>query len=894
MSLHARFRSTLRTLFGKEELAVELDDELKHFLDSLIEKNMARGMTRAEAERAARLELGGVEQVKEKVREIRLGTGLDTFGQDLRYALRTLRARPGFALIAILSLALGIGANTAIFSIYSGILLGRSPIEDVDRFVEVYTRETDTDFLEHGLSSYADYLDVREQLTDVFEDVIIYNTTMPILERAEGNEYLFGEVVSANYFEAIGIKPVFGRIFDPATDGLVGAAPTVVISHQLWESHFGRDPGVIGRTITLTGTDFTVIGIAPPEFTGLFPMEAQIWYPITLRPLINPRSTELTYRGERSSFIKARLRAGTTLEQARGALAALNTRLTETWPEIHSDAELVLVPSNTITLHPELDGLITGFTLFLMAMVGLVLLVACTNLASLLLARALARRREIGIRLAMGAGRFRLIRQLLTESILLALLGGAAGVVLAHGLLQLLLAVQPPVPIHISLDIGLDLRVLCFSLVLSLVTGVIFGLLPALQTTRPELMQALRDEYGLTIRRLRRVGLRSALVVAQVAVSALLMVSAGLFLRSLSRASRVDTGFDLRQGVVATFILHESGLSGTESHAFFERLINRVSNLPGVEAAAVTDRMPLGYGISTTTIYPRGLATEAAAEGVSTDFSRVTAGYFRTMGIPIRAGRSFTPIDQGEGEPVVIVNEAFASEYWPAGDALGQFVRVGDPGEEPRRIVGITGNGKYRSLGEQPRPYIYFPERSEDQYICFLVVRAARDGLELLGPVREAIRSVDRHIPLLDLTTVARHMELMIFMPRLLAALLSGLGLFSLILGATGLYGVIAYDVSRRVREVGIRMSLGAQRVQVIRLIIGDGLKLVVIGTVIGLGLAWLASGALTSMLIGIVPVDPVTYTLVAVLFLAVTLVATWRPARAAAAVNPVDALHQD
>jgi len=894
MSVRARLRSTWRSLFCKEELARELDDELRHFLDSLIEKKMQEGLPREAAERAARLELGGEEQVKEKVREARLGTGLDTIAQDIRYAARTLRSNPGFVLIAILSLALGIGANTAIFSIYNGILLTGSPIADSDRFVDIYTREDESDFMAHGPSSYADYLDVREQLTDVFSDAIIYNTTMPILERSEGNEYLFGEVVSANYFEVIGVRPVLGRIFDPATDGTPGAAPTAVISHQLWQSHFEEDPDIIGRTITLTGTDFTVIGVAPSDFSGLFPMEAQVWYPITLRPLINPRSTELTYRSDRTCFVKAHLQSGITVEQARSALAVLSTRLAGTWPETNGDSELVLVPSSDVSLHPELDGLISGITLFLMAMVGLVLLIACTNLASLLLARALSRRREIGIRLAMGAGRFRLIRQLLTESILLAVAGGVAGVFLAHGLLTLLLAVRPPIPLQITLDIGLDGRVLLFALALSLLTGVIFGLLPAVQTTRPELMRALRDHYGLTIRRLRRVSVRSTLVVAQVAVSALLMVCAGLFLRSLSQASRADTGFDLRQGAVATFILHESGMTGEESHAFFGQLIEQISGLPEVESAAVTDRMPLGYGISLTRIYPQGSTPEAAAEGASTDFSRVSTGYFRTMGIPLTAGRSFTPLDQNEGEQVVIINETFARTWWPTGDALGQFVRVGETGAEPRRIVGITGNGKYRTLGEQPRPYVYFPERSDEPFIAFLVVRARGEGQALIGPVREAIRSVDRHVPLLDLTTVARHLELMIFMPRLLAGLLSGLGLFSLILGVTGLYGVISYDVSRRVREVGIRMSLGARRAQVVRLIIGDGLKLVAVGTAVGLALAWVTSGALASLLIGIGPVDPVTYVLVAMLLAGITLVATWRPARVAAAVDPVEALHRE
>jgi macrolide transport system ATP-binding/permease protein len=894
MSVRARIRSTLRSLFRKEELARELDEELRHYLESLVEEKMRRGLSREAATREARLELGGVEQVKEKVREIRLGTGLDTFGQDVRYAVRTLRTHPGFALIAILSLALGIGANTTIFSLYNSILLRRPPLKEIDRFVEVYTREQDSDDLEFGPSSYADYLDLQEQTTDVFDAMVIYNTTMPILEGPDANEYVLGEVVSTNYFDVVGIRPALGRFFDPSIDGAVGAPPTVVIGHHLWQSHFGSDPGVIGRVITITGLDFTVIGVAPKGFGGLFPMEAGIWYPITLRPLINSRSTELTYRGERTNWIKARLRDGIGHDEARAALTVIAARLEQEHPDTNTGCSFKLVPSNTISLHPQLDGLITGFTLFLMVMVGLVLLIACTNLASMLLARALSRRREIGIRLAMGAGRFRLIRQLLTESILLALLGGMLGLVLTYALLHLLLAVQPPIPIHISVDLGLDVRVLAFTVALSFVTGIIFGLIPALQSTRFQLMGALRDEYGVLTRRLRRVSLRSGLVVAQVAVSALLMVFAGLFLRSLSRANRVDTGFDLRQGVVGTFILYESGLSAEEGQSFFQRLIERVSTLPGVESVAMTDRMPLGYGISTTSVHPQNSDVEIDADGVSTDFSLISAGYFETMGIPILSGRAFTTMDQGEGEEVVIVNETFARAYWPAGTALGQYVRVGDAEELPRRIVGIARDGRYRSLGERTRPYIYFPVRDRNLLIGFLIVRSSLDGKTLLQPVREAIREVDRHVPLLDLATVSRHLELMLVLPRLLAGLLTGLGLFSLVLGTTGLYGVVAYDVSCRVREVGIRMSLGAQRSQVLRLIIGDGLKLVLVGSALGLGLAWLTSRSLASMLIGIRPGDPVTYGLVEVLFLLVALIATWQPAHTASTVDPIEALHKE
>lgn len=495
---------------------------------------------------------------------------MESFLHDIRYTLRTLRKKPGFAAVAVLSLALGIGANTAIFSIYSSIFLKKLPVEDTGSLVEIYTGEPEEEIgLEYSVSSYRDYVDLRDQTTDVFEGMVIYNVIFVVYDTGEDSEYIFGEEVSANYFDVLGVKPILGRAFIPEEEGVVGAAPTVVISYSCWQNRFGGDHGIIGQAITLTGHDFTVIGVAPKEFEGIFPIiRADVWYPMTLDPLLHPDSRKLESRSYRSNWIKGRLKAGVTPEQARAALETVSARLEEEYPETNEGRKALLVPTDEVSLHPFFDRVIKGVTFSLMAMVGLVLLIACTNLASMLMARALARRKEIGIRLSVGASRFRLIRQLITESILLSLAGGVVGLALAYWLIQILLTVQPPLLVTLNIHIGIDGYVLLFALLLSVGTGVVFGLLPALKTTRHELTSALRNEYGLLVGRLRRLGLRSTLVVAQVAVSALLLICAGLFLRSLGNASSVDPGFDLREGVVVTLELSESGYTHEQSRAF--------------------------------------------------------------------------------------------------------------------------------------------------------------------------------------------------------------------------------------------------------------------------------------------------------------------------------------
>jgi len=827
---------------------------------------------------------------------------VDRLLADLRLTFRSLGKNPGFAVVAALSLAIGIGANIAIYTIYSAIFQRDMGVTSPAELVDVYTKEPSDEFLS---SSYPDYLDYREQTQHVLEDLMTYSLALAVLDQEdEGSEIVFGEEVSGNYFDVLGVKAFMGRTFILEEDDAVGAAPTAIISYTTWKNRYGSDSEIIGKALKLNGTPFTIIGVAPEEYTGMFPFYVDMWIPIHMHGYITAFGEVpvpegelpawMGLRGSRRLWIKGRLKAGATVDEARAALNTVGSRLAEAYPETNEGYTTSILPSEEVALVPFLDRPIRMFTIFLMALVGLVLLIACTNLAGMLLARATSRRREIGIRLAIGASRWQLVRQLLTESVVLALLGGVAGLLFAQWLIQILLAVQPPIPVPFNLKLGLNLNVLAFALVLSLSTGIIFGLLPALPSTRPDLVTSLKGAYAALEGRLRRFGLRSGLVVAQVTVSVLLLLCAGLFLRSLSNVNDVDTGYNLSQGAIATFDLGQRGYVEETGIQFFDELKHRLELQPGIESVAYADDLPLDASMSITTVWPQD--TEVAfdqEEGVGVDISDVDGDYFRTMGIPIAAGRTFDSRDTPEGEQVMIVNETFARRYWPGESALGKRVWWTSDGN-PHTIAGIARDGKYRSLGEEQRSFIYRPISRYYESFRTVVVRSNIDSREAVKVLRSEIQAMSPDLPMFQIMTIQEHEELMLFIPRLVAILVTGFGLFSLLLGTTGLYGVIAYDASRRTREVGVRIALGADRGNVLRMILWDGLKLVVVGLAAGLLITAAISSALRALLYGISPMDPVTFVAIPVLFLGVAIAATLNPARRASRVDPVEALRYE
>jgi predicted permease len=809
---------------------------------------------------------------------------------DLRYALRALRRNPGFTAVAVLSLALGIGANTAIFSIYSAFFLRKLPVHQPDRLVHIYTGDED---LEWATSCYPDFLDYREGTRALFDGMFVYNMSLGTLQGEIESEMLFGEMVGGDYFQVLGLRPEIGRVLIPSDD-TEGAPPVVVLGWQAWQSRFGGDPGIIGRTIPLGSSSFTVVGVAPRVFRGLYPLTDEYWIPIHQETDLMGSGERLDSRGGRSLFIMGRLKEGVSVEQADTAIRSVAERLAEAYPETNEKRSAKVFSTRDVAILPLVDGPIKMVTIFMLFMVGLVLLIACTNLANLLLARASARKKEIGVRLALGSGRWRLVRQLMTESTLLAGGGGLAGLLLALWIIRLIETFQPPIPIPITLELGLDGPTLFFALGISVLTGLVFGLLPAVQATRPDLVESIKGTGRTMTGRLRRFGLRSSLVVGQVAVSSILLVSAGLFLRSLGNAGRIDPGFDVRDGVVAMYMLPEDRFDEVKAIDFNSRLKQRLLTLPGVEAVSLTDRLPLGAGISTTDVYPISSEVPVGPDGAEIDYGNVDEDYFRAMGTAIVAGRAFLPGDDRTSQQVVIVNRTLAERFWPGESAVGHQIRLHGEDGAPRLIVGVAENGKYRTLGEDPRSYVWIPSLQDNLFFNTLLVRSRVDGAGLLRPVRETIRELDPGIAVMSLVTVPQHFELMTFIPRAIAAMLTAFGLLSLLLGTTGLYGVIAFDVARRTREVGIRIALGALRGEVLRLILWDGMKLVVVGVAVGLGLATLITGFFSAYLFDVGATDPVAFIGVALLMLGVTVAATLRPARRAAATNPVEALRHE
>jgi predicted permease len=813
------------------------------------------------------------------------------FVQDLRYAIRQMARKPGLTLFAVLSLALGIGANSSIFSLVNAILFRELPAEKPEELVDVYSGEEGES--QYATWSYPDFADVR-QWNDVFTEFAAINLTVATWDDGRRTDLLFGEQVSGNFFRLYGIQPALGRDFLPEEDVTEGAHPVVLLGHRFWQQRLGGDPQVVGKTLKLNGQHLTVVGVAPEVFKGSFPgVSSVFWVPMHVGKALSGISG-LDERNSRSLFVKARLKPGKTLEQAQSQLEALVGRLRTTWPKECEGLTVTLVPTQEVVLNPAIDGPVIGVAGLIMGVVGLVLLIACFNIANLLLVRAAERRREIAVRLALGASRGRLIRQLLTESVLLALLGGLAGLLVAIWTARLIVAFKPPLPIPLNLDIPLDGRILAFTLSIALATGILCGLAPALQSTRPGVVAALKAEEGGWIRRHRKLGLRNILVVAQVAISSLLLVGSGLFLRSLGQAQSIDPGFRLRNGVAVQLALELGGAyDETRGRAFYEQLLERTRALPGVRSASFVEHLPLGLNIHVSSVEIEGRPKPRKGEELEVDRSGAMSGYFETMGIPIVAGRDFASSDAPGAAKVAVINQTAARQFWPGEDPLGKRLRFGETGEW-MTVIGVARDGKYRTLGETQRSFIY--PNSRQMYSGFMTLVVATDGSEqaMMEQVRRQLDALDPSVPVFSMSTLSKHLSIMLFPARLGAALLAAFGLLGLVLAGIGLYGVVAASVARRTREVGIRMSLGARRSDVLTLMVREGMTLAGIGLAIGLGLALLGSQLLRGMLYGIGTYDPATYIAVALVLGSIALCANLVPAGRATQVEPVVALKYD
>ena len=811
--------------------------------------------------------------------------------KDLSYAIRSLLKRPGFVAVAVVTLALGIGANTAIFSLVNTVLLRSLPVDQPHQIVSVAIRGKDDSMSAFSFPNFRDFRDRNDVLSGLF----VYRFVPLSLSRSGFNERIWGFEVSGNYFDVLGVNASKGRTFHQDDDNTPLANPVAVLSYESWQKRFGGDPGIVGKDVLLNNHQFKVIGIAPEGFKGTeLVYTPEIWLPSSMIKWVEPGSDWLEDRNTRNFFANGRLKPGVSARQAEASLNLLAQQLAKEYPETNEGQSIKVVPPGFIL--PDLRGAVVSFTWVLMGAVALVLVVTCTNLAGLMLARATDRRREIAIRLAMGANRVRLIRQLLTESVLLSLAGGVAGVMLAFWIVNVLLAFKPPIDFPLSMDVNIDWHVLLFSLCVSVLAGAIFGLAPALQATRAGLSQALREtsaQGGAA-----RTRLRSVLVVAQIAISLVVLIAAGLVVRTLQQLQTMNPGFDPQNALTMSFDLGLQGYDEQRGQQFYHQLTERVQSLPGVKSAAVSSYIPLSLNYNSRNIFIEGQPAERG-ENVPTAMN-ASAGprYFETMHTPLLQGREFNDQDQAKTEQVAIVNETFVRRLMPnvssSAEAVGKRFAFGSAAGPFMRIVGVAKDGKYFSITEDQRPFVWTPMAQDYQSGGILTVRTEGRPESLLGAVRKEVQTLDPNLPLFDVKTLTEHMRFALFPPKIAATVLGVFGLVALLLSAIGIYGITSYTVAQRTHEIGIRLALGAQLSDVLKLVLSHGLKLTIIGAALGLLGAYLATRAITSVLYGVSATDPLTFGGVSLLLIGVALVACYVPSRRATKVDPLVALRNE
>ncbi|HXV87069.1 MAG TPA: ABC transporter permease [Gemmatimonadales bacterium] len=815
---------------------------------------------------------------------------------DLRQAVRTLAKAPGFTAVVVLTLALGIGGNGAVFSLINGLLL--KPPSGVSRphdLVRVYTSDFSSGNL--GTSSYPDYQALRTEVA-AFQDVAAHGLRSVSVMTGDQGEMLAGELVTPSYFSTLGTVPALGRLIAEEDAPAAGGNTVAVISHRLWQTRFGGDPGVLGRGVRVNGREFTIVGVAGAGFTGILrPIVIDVWVPITVGPLLFPGSNDLTSMGSRGTMIIGRMRDGVPLPALQEQLSGFARRRFEQFPDqwvtVRGDGRSVTaVPEPASRIPPQVRGAALGFAAMLMAVVVLVLLIACANIANLMLARAARRSREIAVRLSLGASRGRLIRTLLSESLVLAVAGAGMGILVARWVADTILQLRPPVPVPIQLEAPLDWRVIALLVGLAALAAIAFGLLPALQASRPRLVPLLKGELAVG-RSGRRLGPRGLLVVGQLAISLLLLIGAGLFVRSLARAQAVNPGFDASNVVVATVDLGSNGYDEARGAVFYRDLLERLRAVPGSRGVTLASAVPLADCCGR-----RGTRIEGytAQDGESTEinWNVVAPDYFRTLRVPVRQGRALDERDHTAAPLAAMVNEAFARRYWPGQDPLGKRLSVTGPEGPYREVVGVTQDGKYRSLGEDPLPFLYLPLEQLYRSRVTLHVRATTDPSATLGAVRAAVRELDPNLPLVNPTVLSEALTVAVLPQRIASWLLAAFGGLGMALAVLGLYGLTAYGVAQRTREFGIRAALGAEPGRIAGMVVREGIVLAGLGLAAGVALAVAVTRLATRFLFGVSALDPLTFVTVGLALLGATAVASYLPARRATRVDPVEALRYE
>jgi predicted permease len=866
-----------------------LEEEIQSHLQMAIRDRMERGESAEEAESAARREFGNVGLIKETTRGMWGFVALETIWQDLRYGARMLLKQPGFTGVTIITLALGIGANTAIFSVVNSVLLRPLAVTQPEQLVRIRTGGW-------SHTSFPNYRDLAEG-TQGFSEVAAHSVGMFNLGQGEAIGKVMGELVTGNYFPALGVPAALGRAFGTETDDATGAHPVVVVSHGFWRRRFGADPGLVGQTILLNGRQFTVIGVMPEGFRGTWPpgWAPEIWAPVTMQPQLWSGADRFGDRGRAWLEIFGRLKPDVSQTQAQAEISLVTKRLAETYPNENRGLERTEIyplseirGADFLLVIPIFLGLVT-------VIAGLVLLIACANVANLLLARAILRRQEVAIRLAIGAGRWRLIRQLLTESVMLALLGGAAGCLLALWLTSLLRSFHPPTPVPIEINATLDTRALVFAFAISALSGLLFGLAPAWQATKLNLVSMLKDDRRTGGGRTAKFSLRNLLVVSQVAVSLFLLICAGLFIRSMGQAQSLDPGFETERVLTVPFDMESAGFDEARGRLFYQQLVDQVERVPGVQSASLAQHIPLMLSRNSYQVAVEGHEAPGGDYPVI-DSNTVGPRYFETMGIPIIAGREFSRQD-GKGAPlVVVINETMGRRFWPGQNPLGRRLRF--PGLANTftpyyEVIGVAKDSKYWAPGEEPKSYFYLSTLQDYGQSRTLHVRTMGEPNLLRKAVRGSILSLDKGL-LVEVSTMRENLATAFLPARVAAALLGLFGLLGLSLAVVGIYGVISYAASQRTGEIGLRIALGAQSRDILRLVIGQGLKLTLIGVALGGAVAVGITRFLSSLLVGVSAIDPVTFLAVPLLLTFVASVACWIPARRATKVDPMIALRRE
>jgi putative ABC transport system permease protein len=820
---------------------------------------------------------------------------MDNLIKDIRYGVRMLSKNPGVTLVAIVTLALGIGANTAIFSGVNAFLMRPLPVPNAHELVRPMEMTED-----RGTSdemSYPDFLDYRNQSTS-FAGLSAEDMIQAAINSENQNDVIWGQVVSANYFDVLQVKPVLGRPFLPDEDKVVGASPVVVLGHSFWQRRMASDPNIVGKTIQLNNRAYEVIGVAPEFFAGSkFALAMDFWVPISMAEELRRNPNILADRGSHWMGVIGRLKPGVSMAQASAEMSAIAARMNQAYPDNRAGNTQAKVMGEVDGRFEDMGGVFKTAGAMALAIAGLILLIACANVANLMLARAAARRKEIGIRLALGANRARLIRQLLTESLLLSLAGGALGLLLAFWVSDLMEGFIPILEYNFINDFfALDSRALIFNLIVSLGTGLVFGLAPAWQSSNPDVVPVLKGDPEAALRGKRKAfALRNVLVVSQVALSLVVLVCGGLFIKSFRQAQTMDPGFDNANGLIANLSPGLVGYDDEQTKNFYRQVIERVSQVPGVEGAAMTRTLPLGDSSNSNgPILKEGetLAKGSAGRVIMTNI--VSPGYFNTMQIPILEGRDFDDRDQSKTQRVVIVNQRMAQILWPGESAVGKRIFIGADSRDPLEVVGVVKTGKYRALAEDPKPFFYYAMGQRRPNTMALIIRASVDPGSVVGAIRKEVQTLDPRVPVSGVKTMAQHKTYALWAPNMAASFSLAFGVVAILLSAVGLYSVMAYIVSQRTREVGIRMALGANRADVMKLITRQGMRLAAVGVVIGFLLSLGLAKVLSSLLIGVSGYDVTTFIVVPTLLTGVALVACYLPARRATKVDPLIALRYE